>query len=291
MTLTMADPIDLFIEQQTSPNTRRAYRTDLTRWVAFLDGRHPTMDDVIQFKQGLEAALAPASARRVFAAVRSYYRWVGGENPFDRVKAPASVSNTTPKTPSNVAVDALLDAVDTSDLNGLRHKAILTLLANGLRAQEVADLGEDDLYYEHEYGAFILRVVGKGRKERLVPATPEAVAAVQAFRIADQQRPATLLFDYDGSPLTYEQVRFAVDHWAKAAGLVGMHPHALRHHYATRLVRAGVNILHVQKLLGHARADTTQQYVGLDLADLVDAAKRDPRAQTEERPALTVVSA
>lgn len=286
----MTDTIDQFVDQQTSPNTRRAYRTDLTRWVAFLDGRHPTMDDVIQFKQGLEAALAPASARRVFAAVRSYYRWVGGENPFDRVKAPQSISNQTPKTPSDAAVNRLLDAVDTSDLNGLRHKAILTLLANGLRAQEVADLGEDDLFFEQEYGAFILRVTGKGRKERLVPATPEAVAAVHAFRVQDQRRPATLLFDYDLSPLTYEQVRFAVDRWATAAGLEGMHPHALRHHYATRLTRAGVNVLHLQKLLGHARADTTQQYVGLDLGDLVEAAQRDPRAQTEERPALTVVA-
>ena len=281
---------DLFIEQQSSPNTRRAYRLDLTRWATFLDGREPTMDLVVQFKQGLEAALAPASAARVFAAVRSYYRWLGGDNPFDRVKPPARITGRTPKTPSDEAVNRLLDAIDTSDLPGLRHKAIVALLTNGLRAQEVADLADDGLFYEPQYGAWVLRVLGKGRKERLVPAIPEAVAAVQAFRLADQQRPGTLLFDYNGKALTYRQVEEAVYKWAKVAGIEGMHPHALRHHYATRLTRAGAHILHLQQLLGHARADTTQQYVGLDLADLVDAARKDPRAQTEQRPTLVAVA-
>lgn len=284
------DDIDQFVEQQTSANTRRAYRQDLTRWTTFLGNQTPSVEKVIQFKASLEFNLAPASAARTFAAVRSYYRWLGGANPFDRVKAPARISNRTPKTPTDEAVNALLDAVDTSDVFGLRHKAIIALLANGLRAQEVADLKSDGLFFIPEYGAWVLRVLGKGRKERLVPATQEAVEAVQAYRAADPRRVITLLFDHDTSRLTYRQVEEAVYKWAKVAGIEGMHPHALRHHYATRLARAGVHLLHLQQLLGHARADTTQQYVGLDLADLVDASRRDPRSTTESRPTLVAVA-
>ena len=226
----------------------------------------------------------------MFAAVRSYYRWLGGENPFDRVKPPKPITGTTPRTPSDAAVNALLDVVDTSDTRGLRDKAVIALLANGLRAQEVADLRQDSLFFEAQYGAWVLRVVGKGRKERLVPATDEAVDAVQAYRkvCLDYVRP--LVHDWDGAALTYRQVEETVYRWAKVAGLEGMHPHALRHHYATRLTRGGAHILVLQQLLGHARADTTQRYVGLDLADLVDAARKDPRSKRGQRPALVAVA-
>ena len=285
------DTIEQFIEQQNSPNTRRAYRQDLLRWVAFLDGKHPTMDDVIRFKAGLETALAPASAARVWAACRSYYRWVGGENPFDKVKPPARITGGTPKVPSDAAVNRLLDAVDTSDTWGLRHKAIIALLLNGMRAQEVADLRLDGMYFEADYGAWVFRVIGKGKKQRLLPATPEAVEAVQAYQKAGTPSVAgRLLAQWDGAPLTMRQVEQAVYKWADLAGLEGMHPHALRHHYATRLARAGVNILHIQKLLGHSRADTTMVYVGLDLGDLIKAARQDPRAQQAPVPTLVAVA-
>lgn len=284
--------IDTFINQQTSPNTRRAYRNDLIRWVAFLDGRIPTVDLVVQFKDGLENALAPASARRTFSAVRSFYNWVGlTPNPFDRVKPPTTVKNATPKVPSNESVDALLDAIDTSTLQGKRDRAIVTLLLNNLRASEVADLGRDDLYFESEYKAWVLRVVGKGKKERFVPANEESVEAVRLFQLEAQRVTDRLLYDHDGSALTYRQVEEAVYRAAKVAGLEGMHPHALRHHYATRLARKGINIIALQKLLGHSRADTTQQYVTLDLSDLIEAVKVDPRAQVDEpAPTLRLVA-
>lgn len=286
----MTNDVDTFIAQQTSPNTRRAYHNDLTRWVAFLDGRRPTVELVVEFKQGLEAALAPASAKRVFSAVRSYYRWVGlVPNPFDRVKGPKVVQTVAPKTPSDEAVEALLAAVDTSDVQGLRDKAIITLLLSNLRASEVADLNRDDLFFDKEYG-FVLRVVGKGQKERYVPATDEAVDAVHAFHVETQRHEEPLLFDYDGSRLTYKQVEHAVYRAAKRAGLTGMHPHALRHHYATRMTKAGVGILPLMKLLGHARPETTQQYVGLDLSDLVEAARKDPRARRAKPEPLRLVA-
>ena len=285
--------IDTFIEMQSSHNTRRAYRNDLTRWVTFLDGRTPTVDLVVTFKAGLEAALAPASARRTFAAVKSFYNWVGLEpNPFGRVKAPKTVANATPKVPSDASVEALLAAIDTTSLQGKRDRAIVWLLLNNLRASEVADLGRDDLYFEQneKYSAWVLRVTGKGMKERFVPATAEAVEAVQAFQRFTQRLNDRLLYDHDGKALTYRQVEEAVYRAAKAAGLEGMHPHALRHHYATRLARSGINIIALQKLLGHARADTTQQYVTLDLSDLIEAAKVDPRQQREEQPVLRLVA-
>ena len=282
--------IDIFVDQQTSHHTRRAYRSDLTRWVAFLDGRHPTPEDVVRFKKGLELALSSASAARVFATCRTFYRWLGGDNPFDRVKAPQRVKNQSPKTPSNEAVDRTLAAVDTSTLQGKRDAAILALLTNGLRAQEVADLMRDALEFVPEFGAWVIRVVGKGSKERTVPALPEVVEKVRVFQTEAQKVSHWLLYDHTGYQLTMRQVEEAVYRAARRAGVEGMHPHALRHHYATRLARAGINVFHLQKLLGHARADTTQMYVGLELADLVEASRLDPRAQPEE-PRLRVVGA
>jgi integrase/recombinase XerD len=268
---------------QRSPETRRAYANDLRRWEEA--GLPLTIDGAIAFRDALEASLAPASAARVWSTVRSYHRWlvVLGEtltSPFEFLKGPRRVSHRTPKVPANSAVDAIFAA---SSCNP-QWRLILALLLNGLREGEVITLTKDAI--EDHDGVPVLRVVGKGQKERLVPATIETqqaiVAALAKYNEAETASP-WLVPDYDGSQRTGRQVRAAVYKAADYAGVERVNPHAFRHHYATRLIKAGANVLHVKDLLGHASVSTTQVYVTLDLSDLVQAAGLDPRNQ--QRPA------
>ena len=276
-----------FVGMQRSPETRRAYAADLARWEA--SGQPVTQEGALAFRDGLEQALAPASAARVWSTVRSYYRWlvVLGEmtfSPFEYLKGPRRVSHQSPKVPATSAVDAIFAA---SSVNP-QWRLIIALCLNGLREGEVVSLRKDSVEeHDTEQGPVtVLRVVGKGMKERLVPATIETQQAiVTALANYNEAQTASewLVPDYDGSQRTGRQVRAAVYKAADYAGVERVNPHAFRHHYATRLIKAGASPLHVKDLLGHASVATTQVYVRLDLDDLVKASGLDPRNQ--QRPA------
>lgn len=272
---------DTFVGMQQSYETRRAYGRDLRLWFAFLDSRgstEATEEDALAFRDHLVETFNPNGAARVWNTVRTFYRFARvPSNPFEYVKAPKRVTNQTPKVPSDEDVEALVQAAGQQPQRAL----IVALLLNGLRASEVAGLRKDDV--ERHEGATILRVIGKGKKERLIPATIEVERAMTRYHetcsTAQRQSPF-VVSEYGGDQLTYRQVEHAVYKSSEYAGIEGMHPHALRHHYATRLIRAGVSDLHVQKLLGHASVATTQVYVGLNLGDLIAATQKDPRNQT-----------
>ena len=257
---------DLFIAQQASENTKLAYQNDMAKWKLFLDGRTPTEELALAWRDHLEATVAMSSAVRAFSTVRSYYRWADLPNPFEKIKAPRRVSNWTPVAPDENDVDKLI-AVCTNP----RDAAILGLLNNGLRASEVVDLKVDDLTYEHTYQTWVLRVTGKGQKMRFVPLNSETETVLNAYHGAKGGKM------FPG--LTRRKVYYIFQKWGKLAK-VNLHPHALRHGFATRLIRNDVSVLHVQKLMGHQRTETTSLYVNLELSDLVAATKRDPRNQT-----------
>lgn len=270
---------EAFVAQQQSPETRRAYGRDVRVYYSFLQDLglpltvEMTEEQAIQFRDTLVKEYEPNGAARVWTTVRSLYKYARVPNPFEWVKAPKRVSNVVPKVPSDEDVEALV----ASAADHPQRALIVALLLNGLRASEVADLTWEQIEW-HE-GATILRVVGKGSKERLVPATIEAERAIHRHA-AGGYHDGYVARDVDGSHLTLRQVQHAVYKSAEYAGIEGMHPHALRHHYATRLIRAGVSELHLQRLLGHASVATTQVYVGLNLGDLIAASRRDPRNQT-----------
>lgn len=251
--------IETFISQQRTANTRLAYRQDLEAWVKFLGSREATESIVVEWRDLMATKLSNATCIRRYNTVRTFYKWSGGPNPFERVKAPVRVSGWAPHIPSDEDVTALLSQAKTP-----REKTVLSLLSNGLRAQEVCDLSQSDFFYEPEYRAHILRVMGKGGKIRLVPANSEVVEAL-----------AETTLPIDG--LNIRKVYHIVQKVAKRAGVKGIYPHALRHQYATRLVRAQVPVFSLQRLLGHSRADTTGVYVNLDIGDLVRASIADPR--------------
>ena len=253
---------DQFIDMQNSEHTKRAYRLDLDKWFAFLGDREPSIQTALEFREFLIESVASGSALRTFTTVRSYYHWLGGDNPFERVKAPKRLSGWVPVVPSDDSVNAVMDVCDSG-----MERAILACLANGLRAQEVCDLSVEDFYLDPDYDRWILRVTGKGQKLRLVPVNDETAEA-----LIDVLPARGRVF----RSLNPRKVHYIVEKLAKRAG-VAMHPHALRHNYATRLVRAGADVFSLQGLLGHARPETTGVYVNLNLSDLVNTSRLDPR--------------
>lgn len=274
--------VDAFCLMQNSPRTQVEYKKDLLRWMA--SGFPLTVDGVAQYRDELVRSYKPSSAVRFYTTARTFYRWlvkrgIIAESPFDFVKAPKRITDEVVNVPSDADVDALLRATKTS-----RERAVVSLLLNGLRASEVTNLSAESVKWTPEYGNYLI-VRGKGDKERIVPLLSETIDDLAAFEQDNGVESQWLVHNPDGSKLTFDMVNGIVDMAARKAK-VNIHPHMLRHHYGTRLVRAGANVFAVQKLLGHASVATTQRYVTMDLSDLVEATRKDPR----ELGGLKVVS-
>src|SRR6476660_5327989 len=251
-----------FVDNQVNEHTKQAYALDIAKWETFLAGREPNEQVAMEFRAFLTETLSNASALRVFSTIRSMYRWNGGENPFEKVKAPTRTKNWTPVVPADSDIDRLLEVCKNPVDRGM-----MSVLANGLRAQEVCDLNVEDFYLDESYSAWFLRVTGKGGVMRIVPVNDEAATA-----IIDILPTRGRIF----KNMTPRKLHYLVrDKYGKAAG-IDIHPHALRHNYATRLIRAGADVFSVQRLLGHSRTETTSVYVNLDLGDLVRTNSLDP---------------
>lgn len=262
---------DAFIQMQTSPRTQEAYRKDIARWEA--TGLPLTVEGVAQWKEMLVNQHSNATAARYWSTVRTYHRWLvmtGAlqHSPFEMVKAPALRPSVVVDVPSDTDVECLR-----ASLTSPRNRLIVELLLSGLRASEVVNLRADALRFENGYGHYLV-FRGKGDKERIVPVSSDVTAAIEATDYDSEW----MVADDDGSQVTYDVVNGVVDKAAKRAG-VSIYPHKLRHHYGTRLIRAGANVFSVQKLLGHSSVTTTQRYTHMDLSDLVEAARLDPRSQ------------
>ncbi len=254
---------------QTSPRTREAYRKDIQRWMD--SGYDLTVEGVAAWKADLTATHAGSTAARYYSSVRTYHRWLvqtGAlqHSPFEAVKAPALRPSVVVNVPSDADVECLRASLTTP-----RNRLIVELLLMGLRASEVVNLRADALRFDNGYGHYLV-FRGKGDKERVVPVDDNLLDAVNATDYESEW----MVANEDGSPVTYDTVNGVVDTAAAKAGVV-IYPHMLRHHYATRLVRAGADVFSLQKLVGHASVVTTQRYVHMDLSDLVEAASLDPR--------------
>lgn len=296
----MSDLYDLakdFVKQQNSTNTRAAYVLDLSKWLHFLGDQAPSVQVAIAFKEEIEGKYAPNTARRIFSTVSAFHDWARRSgfyerNPFELVKRPKMIEGAAPKVPTDIQVARILKAVDRDSPAGKRHYAILTLLLCGLRASEVCDLRVGDWQYDEATETTFVRVVGKGMKERRVPLTEEARRALSDHdleilrmrRTALRRRDTDWLIEdvFPGQPITRKQVAYVCEKYGKLAGVRGFSPHSFRHHYGTRLYRVTRDVLGVGKLMGHSKPETTQRYATLDLADLVETARMDPRAGVDK---------
>jgi len=272
-TMNLRHEADAFCRSQHSPRTQVEYRKDLDRW--FDSGFDLTVDDVSKYRESLSATYKASSASRFWSTARTFFRWlvqrgVIESSPFDAVKAPKRVANPVPRVPTRGDVKALVAAAKTT-----RESAILALLLNGLRASEVVSVKWDDLHPVEGAGYYFI-IRGKGNKERIVPLLTDTVKALEDLGMAAT---GYVLTNVDGGRLTYDAVNGVVDECSRR-GKVSIHPHALRHYYATALIRAGANLFAVQKMLGHASISTTQMYVTLVVGDLFDATNMHPDQTT-----------
>ena len=265
-------------ERALATNTQQAYRRDLsdfTSWLAGRDCTRLTAGDLGDYLAWLhDRGLSRTSVNRHAASLRSFYRYlqlegwlrespadlVGGARPDFRVPGSLSVPQ----------VDRLLDAPDPSSHAGLRDRAVLEVLyASGCRASEVSGLKLADTHLDEGF----CTCLGKGSKERMVPLGRRAQEAIRSWcRVARPlfaarcETPAEwLLLSSRGNRLSRFRIWEIVRAAAAAAGLPDdIHPHVLRHSFATHLVSGGTDLRHVQEMLGHASIATTQRYTHVD---------------------------
>lgn len=280
-----------------SPNTLRATDADLRDLAAFLRTRPaaPPIDRVDRltaraYVAALTARNKPRTISRKLATLRGFYRWlvregIRDDSPMDGLTNPRA-GRALPDVLDVDAVLALLEAPPADTPRGLRDRAVLELLyAGGLRVSELVGLDRRHL----DLAAGFVRVTGKGRKTRDVPIHTRAARALERWLAA---RPA-LMGDRDldavfvsvrGARLGDRAVRRLIDDAVtRCAAARRVHPHMLRHSFATHLLGGGVDLRVIQELLGHASVSTTQVYTHLgieDLARVYDQAH--PRARADK---------
>lgn len=288
----------LVAERNCSPHTRRAYGSDLAQMVGHLgpEARPEavTADDLRGFLAAGHRRLHPASLGRKLAAIRAFYRWLARELDLPRdPSAGLAGPKQPPRLPRPLSVDdcaAIADAPPPdAGAAALRDQALVELLYGaGLRVGEVVALDVRDL----DLLGREVRVLGKGRKERSVP-LPEAARQALGAWLAWRRRPGyqgeplfvTLPGGRPGARLGDRAVRRLLARRAAAAGVADrVHPHRLRHSYATHLLDMGADLREIQELLGHESLSTTQRYLAVSAERLFQVYDRaHPRARRPAR--------
>ncbi|MBQ9005428.1 MAG: tyrosine recombinase XerD [Atopobiaceae bacterium] len=282
----------LSVERGSSANTVESYGRDLRRYLSYLAGEGVTRPDDVT-RQVVEAhvralddvGLAPASIERAISAIKGFHRFMVAEqicenHPTADLLLPKKPERL-PDVISREQAFALLDERmfewhgDASTRKGQlaqaalrRDQAILEVLYGcGLRVSELCGLDAGDLFLDEE----VLRVFGKGSKERLVPVLGSAARVLSSY-LAEARpvlaagRPVTpaVFLNARGSRMTRQAVHATVEKYGAYAGIEGLHPHTLRHSFATHLLEGGADLRIVQELLGHSSISTTQLYTHVD---------------------------
>ena len=307
--------LHLRAERNLSPHTRRAYGADVGQLVAFLEkGAQPgrvTASDVRRFLAALHARRHPATLGRKLAAIRSFFRWLVDEGTCDVDPTGGIPAPRTPKRlPNPLPVDDCVALAEHSrppgkrsggELAELRGRAVVELLyGGGLRVGELVALDVRDV----DLPRGDVRVTGKGGKERVVPLPEAAREALEAYLVL-RRRPGFLAeplitslrsrgagsLSGDGpqrrgvTRLGPRDVRRVLAARAREAGVVDrVHPHRLRHSYATHLLDMGADLREIQELLGHASLATTEKYTAVSADRLMEVYDRaHPRARASSK--------
>lgn len=319
----------LRLNRNASPHTVTAYETDLSQFLAFLasqrgERRAEVGVEAID-RYAIRSFLAEllrqghsrASAARKLAAIRTFIRYLRREGVLEE---DPGLLVATPrrevKMPAHLDVDEMARLLETPDADtplGRRDRAILELFyASGLRLSELVGLNLDDL----NLAARLVRVLGKGGKQRVVPFNTSTAAAVRRYlgdrealrqaAAAPASRPARaragslagrrsrqdaraehpLFVNYRGGRLSARSIHRLVRHYvALCSTRCGISPHALRHSFATHLLERGADLRAIQELLGHVRLSTTQRYTHVNAAQLLSVYRgAHPRARKVPRP-------
>ncbi len=271
----------LQLEKSLSKNSIDAYLHDIEKLQQyFAISQQTVLIDAINLKtlqnfiQWIhELGMTATSQARIISGLKSFFNYLMLEdiikiNPTELLEAP----KTARKLPDTLAVEELellFDAIDMSTQEGTRNKAILeTMYSCGLRVTELTELKISNTYADVEF----IRVIGKGNKERLIPIGESALKFIQMYldnircHILPKKNAEDILFlNRRGGKLSRVMIFYIIKALAKKAGIQkNIHPHTLRHSFATHLVEGGANLRAVQEMLGHESITTTEIYTHLD---------------------------
>jgi integrase/recombinase XerC len=304
----------LKLNRHLSPHTVRAYESDVTQYLAFVAGKTakkmsqlgPADLDITTVRAHLSALNAAGKARssvaRKLSALKTFVQYLRREEVIQHDPTAIAVApkrdHTIPVFLSEPEITRLIETPNTGDPLGRRDRAILELFyASGLRLSELVAVDLEDL----NLSGRMVRVMGKGRKERLLPFNQSAADAIRAWlrdraamltarhsaRAAKSSRPSRLkpsdplFINYRGTRLTDRSVdRLLRKYVAQCSTRMGISPHALRHSFATHLLQRGADLRAIQELLGHAALSTTQRYTHVNASQLIEVYRKShPRAE------------
>lgn len=293
----LREPVRRFLAQlrgrRLSPHTVQAYQRDLLRLIAFLENSGCTNWRDVSAAQARalvaklrQSGLSSRSIQRLLSASRALYKYLLNDaeaaltlNPFENLVAPT----TSRKLPDTLSVDELNELLQkhAGGTLSIRDHAMLELFySSGLRLAELASLNCTGVDFQQAE----VRVIGKGNKQRVVPVGRRAVASLQQWLSCRGKLAANgeraLFVNQHGARLGVRGIQYRLNHWAKKHGLGRrLHPHMLRHSFASHVLASSGDLRAVQEMLGHANIATTQVYTHLDFQHLAKVYDRaHPRA-------------
>jgi len=272
----------VWLESGLSANTLAAYRTDLKKISDWLEKRKQSLDKATKAElfdylaHTVRSGISARSSARQLSSLRRFYRYLAREgiaesDPTSDLESPV-IGKTLPKTLSESSVEQLLAAPAENTALGIRDRAMLeTIYASGLRVSELVNLALSEL----DSTAGLVRVTGKGGRERIVPLGEEALAHLGQY--LNDARPELLrdrvseavFVTRRGGPMSRQAFWQLIKRYATVAGVdEALSPHSLRHAFATHLLNHGADLRSVQMLLGHSNLSTTQIYTHVARARL-----------------------
>jgi integrase/recombinase XerD len=270
----------LKLEKNLSENTIESYQSDILSLFRFLeeygidDPSEIGYENLIAFFKALKnAGLNSRSAARYYSSLKGFFKYLAVNkyieaNPIEKVPAPKLAKNL-PSVLSINEVDSILSKPETANKLGLRDKAVLeTFYACGIRVSELINLKLSDIFLKDE----VIRVLGKGSKERLVPIGSSAIEWINNYlmhsRLLLEKKAKSgnfLFLNNHGTKLSRMGIWKIVNRYVIEAGILKeVHPHTFRHSFATHLLEGGADLRAVQEMLGHADISTTQIYTHID---------------------------
>jgi len=270
----------LRLEKNFSPNTVDSYGNDISKLLEFTEMCGITDENVIDysllnkfFRHLSELGIASSSAARYLSSIKSYFNYLRSNNyiendPSEKISSPKR-TRSLPAVLTFEEIEAILNSPDPEDKLGLRDKALLeTMYSSGLRVSEAINIHTSDLMLQEE----LIRVLGKGSKERIVPIGSSAIDWISKYLINSrpslEKKGKSLNFVFlnsRGTKLSRMGVWKILRRYTVEAGIKReVHPHTFRHSFATHLLEGGADLRSVQEMLGHADISTTQIYTHVD---------------------------
>lgn len=288
------------LEKNLSENTIFSYKHNLNEYINFLERKniyhlHQIKEEIIRdfIKQLSNLHLSPRTVSQNISSIKGFHKFLINDG---YTKSDPSQDLTLPKLPKNLPevlsyeeIEKIINSTDISQPAGIRDRAILeTLYATGIRVSELITIKQQDVNFEYA----IIRVFGKGAKERVVPIGRAAIEWIKKYQdlarrlFLDNQKRIkytstdVLFLNQRGKPLTRMAIWLLVSKYTRAAKIEKVvHPHTFRHSFATHLLERGADLRAVQEMLGHADISTTEIYTHIDREYLKEVHKTfHPRA-------------